>query len=623
MRYCYFSLFFLLIVLTSCFKDEFTKAECEDCNTSLTDLTFSSAFDWKTTRNISLNVVSGHSAIIEIASGDGSEIIHKGYFDGTSESYYVEIVVPSNLETIIVNGQLVILNGNSLEVILDSIAPALKNGNQIDGLVSYWSLNENSGAQITDANGINPGTLISGTRVQGIAGNALEFDGATGLARVPESSSLDITQQLTLTAWANTYEKKESKIAQKGDWDGFNLGLGKWDGWKASIYMADNTSHTLHWLQGIPLFNEWYFLAMTFNGSEFKFYVNGQLKNTAPISGLLKNNNRNFCIGSDNGAQKFFHGMIDEVAVYNSALSAEEIQTLYQTFPNTDSDGDGVPDLQDEFDNDPARAFLVFFPPGGNGSLAFEDLWPALGDFDFNDLVLDFRFRTILNASNHVAELFADFTLRAVGASHRNGFGFQFTGNFPESDIGVSGCIYTEGIIENLTNGTESGQDKTTVIVFDNTYRILQSEGGSGINVIPGNPYVEPVTVSVTIDFTDNLYTLSEIDIGNFNPFLIIDRERGREVHLPDYPPTSLSDESYFGTSQDDSDPGSGKFYKTTQNIPWVILLPDIFDYPAEKCVITDAYLHFTDWALSSGTNHTDWYLNFAGYRDSTVVYQP
>jgi len=54
----------------------------------------------------------------------------------------------------------------------------------------------------------------------------------------------------------------------------------------------------------------------------------------------------------------------------------------------TDSDGDGIQDADDDFPNDPARAFINFFPAAGYGSLAFEDLWPGKGDYDFNDLVV-------------------------------------------------------------------------------------------------------------------------------------------------------------------------------------------------------------------------------------------
>ena len=47
--------------------------------------------------------------------------------------------------------------------------------------------------------------------------------------------------------------------------------------------------------------------------------------------------------------------------------------------------------------------------------------------------------------------------------------------------------------------------------------------------------------------------------MGNFNPFIIVDLERGKEVHLPNYSPTDLANDNYFGTYADDSNPETGK----------------------------------------------------------------
>jgi len=438
---------------------------------------------------------------------------------------------------------------------------------------------------------------------------------------IPEAENLIITEQLTLTAWVKPYESNEAKIAQKGDWDGFNLGMGKWTGWKAYVMMEDENYHKIEWDGGIPLMNEWYFLAMTYDGSNFKLYVNGTLVDQMALTGLLKDNGRDFSIGSDNNNQKFFNGVIDEVGVYSTALSAEDIQEMYQVMPNSDSDGDGVPDFQDDYSNDPSRAFDIFWPSGENGSIAFEDLWPGLGDYDFNDLVLDYQFQTVTNASNYVVEVFGDFTVKAVGASQRNGFGFQLGQNFPLENLSVSGTVLSEGIINLENNGTESGQDKSTIIVFDNSYVVLPSAGGTGVNVSPEYPYVEPVRVRITMDFAVNTYLMEDIDIENFNPFLIVNRDRSHEIHLPDYAPTNLMDITLFGTSHDDSNPATGKYFKTTNNTPWAILLPESFDYPIEKTEITASYLHFVEWAQSSGTIYNDWYQDKSGYRDEPVIY--
>ena len=173
------------------------------------------------------------------------------------------------------------------------------------------------------------------------------------------------------------------------------------------------------------------------------------------------------------------------------------------------------------------------------------------------------------------------------------------------------------------TNGTEQGQNKPTIIVFDNAFDVLQYPGsGYGINTIPGITYVSPVTITIHITYTPNTYTAADLDITHFNPFIIVNKERGKEVHLPDYAPTALVNPAYFGTGDDKSNPSQGKYYKTANNLPWALNLSSTFSYPIEKAEITKAYLHFIDWVLNNGTLYTDWYTNTAaGYRDNNYIY--
>jgi len=425
-------------------------------------------------------------------------------------------------------------------------------------------------------------------------------------------------------AWAKTEENKTVKIFQKGDWDGHGLGQGKWDGWNGHIRLSNNTSVTLHWGDGLPVLNEWYHLAMTYDGVTMKFYVNGQLKNSQPVSGALKLNTRDVSIGSDNGAQKFFIGSIDEVKIFGVALSQTEIQANFQGQSNApDHDGDGIADVDDSYPSDPARAFNNYFPSGSYASLAYEDLWPGLGDYDFNDLVLDYQFNTVTNGSNKVTEVLATFVLRAIGAGYQNGFGFQLPGaTLVNSDVTVTGYDIQESYITLQSNGAEANQDKLTVIVFDNANKILVPTSGFGVNVHPNEPYVEPDTLIVTLAFTPNKYSIADLDLIHFNPFLIIDGQRGKEVHLPDYLPTSLADQSLFGTGEDDSQPSTGKYYKTKSNLPWAINIASSYQYTIESNQITNGYLHFASWAESSGTLYPDWFLDVAGYRNNSAIYQ-
>ncbi|MBN1198576.1 MAG: LruC domain-containing protein, partial [Bacteroidales bacterium] len=293
------------------------------------------------------------------------------------------------------------------------------------------------------------------------------------------------------------------------------------------------------------------------------------------------------------------------------------------TGPVTDTDGDGVNDEEDAYPNDATRAYNVYYPTSGTfNTLAFEDNWPAKADYDFNDLVIDYQYQQVTNADNELVDLYGKFVIRAIGASFENGFGFEMEVN-PSLIDNVTGFSLTEGYIALLGNNSESGQTKGTIIVTDNAFTQLPHPGGgTGVNTTPGAPYVTPDTLEIAISFTQAV-TIAQAGSPPYNPFLIVNKIRGREVHLPDDPPTSLADPQYFGMDDDDSDPLTGKYYKTATNLPWALNIPYEFAYPKEEAVIIQAYLFFADWAESAGASHSNWYLDVSGNRDSQFIYAP
>lgn len=263
------------------------------------------------------------------------------------------------------------------------------------------------------------------------------------------------------------------------------------------------------------------------------------------------------------------------------------------------------------------------FPALGPGTLGFEDLWPAKGDYDFNDLVIDYQFEINSNINNYVDNVVATFTIKAFGAAFRNGFGFQLSSAINAADLDVSGYDLKENFINLNSNGTEVGQENATIIVYDNSFKQMLHPGtGIGVNTDPIAPYVTPVTLVINIEFTPNTYNLNDLDIANFNPFIFVDKDRSVEVHLPDYAPTSLANQSLFGVDDDDSDASQDRYYKTVDNLPWAINIYESFDYPIEKQDIVLAHLKFAPWANSSGALFQDWYKDLQGYRNDSKIYE-
>ena len=293
------------------------------------------------------------------------------------------------------------------------------------------------------------------------------------------------------------------------------------------------------------------------------------------------------------------------------------------TFDPCDSDGDGIADADEDYPNDPSRAFNNYFPATGFGTLMYEDLWPYKGDYDFNDIVVDYQFNTVTNASNAIVETFADFKLRASGASYDNGFGFQLANNLIlAADMSVSGSILNNGIVSTGANGMEINQNKPTIMVFDNAFDLLPYPGsGTGVNTEEGVAPVPQADINLLITYKPNTYSLSDLNIGQFNPFIFVDADRSREVHLPNFAPTALADLSLFGTGEDDSNVAGGRTYKTDDNLPWALNVIESIPYPKERIDITECYPFFDDWAQSNGVQNTDWFQNAPGYRVGTKLY--
>lgn len=264
------------------------------------------------------------------------------------------------------------------------------------------------------------------------------------------------------------------------------------------------------------------------------------------------------------------------------------------------------------------------------GTLAYEDLWPGKGDYDFNDLVIDYEFDIVKNNQEVVQSITATFVVKAFGASYHNGFGFTFPTLSPADIVSVSGYdVINTAVFDIAGNGLENGQSKATIIVFDDARRVMpQTTGGIGVNTQLGYDYIEPVTISLEIIFASNAITYSELNIGAFNPFLIVNTEingvpgdRGLEVHLPNYEPSDLFDTTYFGQMEDASDPAQGKYFVTENNLPWAINIAEPFDWVIEFQDITGAYHVFAEWAQSGGINYPDWYQNNTGYRNNNLIY--
>ncbi len=197
-------------------------------------------------------------------------------------------------------------------------------------LVGHWRLDEGSGNIANDSSGYgNQGTLQGDPQwVAGYYGAALAFDGTDDNIDCGNDHSLNITDEITLSAWIN--------MARRPDVDNWFTIPWKEDAYSMYLYGADNTVTTLaadFWLDtgradiwngpdiDIPP-NDWTHIAVTFNGTDFEFYVNGEHDYTQNEPATIEISAINFLF-TENGSN--FEGLIDDVRIYNRALTQAEI----------------------------------------------------------------------------------------------------------------------------------------------------------------------------------------------------------------------------------------------------------------------------------------------------------
>lgn len=271
-----------------------------------------------------------------------------------------------------------------------------------------------------------------------------------------------------------------------------------------------------------------------------------------------------------------------------------------------DKDADGVPDGTDIDDNDATVAFASYFPSaGGWGTYAFEDMWPELGDYDVNDMVLGFRVTYFSNAANLVTKIRLDYNLRAAGSTYSIGTAFQLDRVQASNVISVTGrTLNGSAPFATNANGTEVGVSLAVIPIVNNLQDPLSFP--HFLNTVNSN-HRETSNNYLDVKFTTPVLP-ADLSMAAFNLFIVAN-SREREVHLP----------SYSGTSKFNASLASGHNvsptdnFKTNQGMMWAIMLPEYFKYPSERNSIIKAYTRFTAWATSGGVTNTDWYSSLVG----------
>lgn len=221
-----------------------------------------------------------------------------------------------------------------------------------------------------------------------------------------------------------------------------------------------------------------------------------------------------------------------------------------------------------------------------SGTLAFEDIWPSSGDYDMNDVVVEYTRSVTFDATNHVKEIKYVFTRREKNnnANFNNAFAFQAT-DAPGGKAAAE-------------NGTVNYEVATnSYLIFPNMKQVATGS-----------------TYTLIRTFGEN--ELLKSQLKTWNPYIIVNyspnQNNRTEVHLPKSSATSMANQSQINSKDD------AYYLDRSGQFPFAIdICQTDFKAPDEGVRIDseNQYPDFAKWAESKGSTHTNWYLNYKGNR--------
>jgi glucose/arabinose dehydrogenase len=208
------------------------------------------------------------------------------------------------------------------------------------GLVAAYAFGEGSGSSVADATGNGLNGAISGATwtTGGKYGSALSFDGVNDWVTVNDANALDLTTAMTVEAWvyptaSGSGSWRNVLIKERAGGEVYNLyANANTNAPVTFVVRAADPSATPDARGTTPLpLNTWTHLAVTYDGTTLRLFVNGTQVGTRAVSGALLTSTGALRLGGNSVWGEFFQGRLDEVRIYNRALTTTEIQADMNT----------------------------------------------------------------------------------------------------------------------------------------------------------------------------------------------------------------------------------------------------------------------------------------------------
>ena len=197
-----------------------------------------------------------------------------------------------------------------------------------DGLVGYWNMNEGSGSIIADSSGYdNNGTTSGNLWTDGKFGKSLNFNRINSSATILNTNYLSPSNFITVTAWIDSDDLTQPQhiVSKRNGTNGYILQTGT--GNKAYAYVSVNNTFVVASGTAKLTPNAWHFLALTYDGKYLRLFVDGIQDGISILfSGFITSGEQSLSIGNQPGGLYPFSGKIDEVRIFNRALTAQNLK---------------------------------------------------------------------------------------------------------------------------------------------------------------------------------------------------------------------------------------------------------------------------------------------------------
>ena len=235
------------------------------------------------------------------------------------------------------------------------------------------------------------------------------------------------------------------------------------------------------------------------------------------------------------------------------------------------------------------------------GVYAFEDLWPAQGDYDMNDVVVDFK---------HEREMTRPNTLTNFKTIYQT-FYLTTYQNYVTLTSGLALKLDTKKKPTSIVmRKIASGSDDNAQVTFENDGSIYYLT--NDVKAELGTTYI------LELYYKDGA---KNEELASVEPFIFRKEANDQEweVHIPYEAPTPKMDFKYFGTGDDASKPSNDIFFVRSGNYPFAFYLAgvniDAFKNTIllrenESIMIDNLYPDFLEWSTSKGTKKAQWYLS-------------